>query len=292
MKIVITGSLGHIGKPLAEELVRKGHAVTVISSKTEKAKDIQALGAAPAIGSVEDAAFLAETFAGADAVFTMVPPNFGATPDQLGYYKRVAGHYAQAIAQAGVKRVVNLSSYGAHLDSGTGIILGAHHAENILNGLPEVSITHLRPGYFYYNLYNFTGMIKAQGIIGSNYGGDDRLMLVAPGDIATVAAEELQAATGAGVRYIVSDDRSANDVARVLGAAIGKPDLQWLVFSDEQTTEGLKQSGMPAAFVPAFVELGASIHNGRLREDYDRHQPIEEGAVKLEDFAKEFAAAF
>jgi len=292
MKIVITGSLGHIGKPLTEELVRQGHAVTVISSKPEKTKDIEALGAAAAIGSVEDAAFLANTFAGADSVFTMVPPNFAATPDQLGYYKRVAGHYAQAITEAGVKRIVNLSSYGAHLDRGTGIILGAHHAENILNALGGVSITHLRPGYFYYNLYNFSGMIKAQGFIGSNYGGEDRLMLVAPGDIAAVAAEELQATVGADVRYIVSDDRSANDVARVLGAAIGKPDLQWMVFTDEQTAEGLKGSGMPASFVAAFVELGASIHNGRLREDYDRQGQVDNGAIKLAEFAKEFAAAF
>ena len=38
MKIVVTGSLGHIGKPLTEELVQKGHSVTVISSKAEKQK--------------------------------------------------------------------------------------------------------------------------------------------------------------------------------------------------------------------------------------------------------------
>ena len=31
MKIVITGSLGNIGKPLTEELVWKGHDVTVIT---------------------------------------------------------------------------------------------------------------------------------------------------------------------------------------------------------------------------------------------------------------------
>lgn len=40
MKIILTGSLRHIGKPLTEGLVQKGHAVTVISSKPEKQKDI------------------------------------------------------------------------------------------------------------------------------------------------------------------------------------------------------------------------------------------------------------
>jgi uncharacterized protein YbjT (DUF2867 family) len=61
MKVIVTGSLGNISKPLAKELVGKGHTVTVISSKPEKQKDIEALGAAAAIGSLEDVDFLVST---------------------------------------------------------------------------------------------------------------------------------------------------------------------------------------------------------------------------------------
>ena len=292
MKIVVTGSLGHIGKPLATELVQKGHTVTVISSKPEKQSDIEALGAMAAIGSLEDVGFLAATFAGADAVFAMVPPSY-AEPDQLAYYQRIVGNYIQAIQQSDVKRVVYLSSYGAHLDKGTGLILGSHHTEGMLNELPGVAITHLRPGYFYYNLYNFVSMIKEQGFIGTNYGGDDRLVMVAPSDIAAVAAEELTtSSTGINVRYIASDDLVASEVAQILGAAMGKPDLKWVVFSDEQVTDAMTKAGMPPAFVTGFVELGASIHSGALREDYDLHKPAVMGKVKLADFAQEFAASF
>ena len=45
MKITITGSLGHIGRPLTTGLVQKGHAGTVISSNPERQKKIEALGA-------------------------------------------------------------------------------------------------------------------------------------------------------------------------------------------------------------------------------------------------------
>ena len=93
MNIIITGSLGHIGKPLTEELVQKGHHVTVISSKPQKQADIEAVGATAAIGSVEDVAFLTATFTGADAVFCMIPPNFS-QPDQVTYYSRIGNHYA------------------------------------------------------------------------------------------------------------------------------------------------------------------------------------------------------
>lgn len=74
MKIVITGSLGHISKPLAEQLLKKGHPVTVISSKPEKKNEIESLGATAAIGSIEDISFLSRTFTAADAVYTMLPP--------------------------------------------------------------------------------------------------------------------------------------------------------------------------------------------------------------------------
>ncbi|MBC6992037.1 NAD(P)H-binding protein [Hymenobacter sp. BT491] len=293
MKIIVTGSLGHISEPLTKELVAKGHAVTVISSKAERQAAIEALGATAAIGSLEDASFLAATFAGAEAVYAMVPPNMAA-PDVLAYYRNVGHSYAQALEQAGVQRVVHLSSWGADLDRGTGFILGSHEVEGLLDKLPNVALTHLRAGSFYYNLFGFVGMIKGMGLIGSNYGGDDKIVWAHPQDIAAAAAEELTraATTGTTVRYVASDERTATETAQALGAAIGKPDLQWLTFSDEQTQQGLEQAGIPAHIAANYVELGASIHNGTLRQDYDRHQPHVMGTVKVEDFAREFAAAF
>ncbi len=292
MKIIVTGSLGHIGKPLAMELVQQGHTITVISSKEDKRQSIEATGATAAIGSLEDPVFLTETFNGADAVFAMVPPKYN-EPDAIAYYRRIGKAYAQAAKAAGVKHIVHLSSYGADLDAGTGIILGSHNVEEILNELPDVAATHLRPGYFYYNLYNFAGMLKGQGIIGSNYGGDDKLVLVAPSDIATAAAEELtKFAVGKTVRYVASDERTCNEIASIVGAAIGKPDLTWLTFTDEQTKAGMEQNGMPPHFAATMVELGSAIHKGILLTDYEKHKPARMGKIKLEDFAKEFAAAF
>jgi len=291
MKVVVTGSLGNISKPLTMELVEKGHQVTVISSKSERQKDIEALGARAAIGSVEDVGFLVQTFAGADAVYAMVPPNFAA-PDPIAYYRRVGNNYAQAIQQTGIKRAVHLSSYGAHLEKGTGFILGAHYVEKILNELPNVSVTHLRAGFFYTNLYRFADMIKEAGFLAANCGDDDKLILVHPKDIATAAAEEIQTPAGKKIRYAVSDEHTANEVAQIIGAAIGKPGLKWITHSHEQVREGMAKQGMPPHLIDMFVEMGASGHSGVLREDYERNKPVTMGKIKTEDFAKEFAAAF
>lgn len=291
MKIIVTGSLGNISKPLAQELIAKGHDVTIISSKADKQQAIETLGAKAAIGSVEDIPFLKTTFAGADALYGMTPPNFGTT-NMIGYYRNVANAYAEAAQSAGLHRIVYLSSYGAHLEKGNGIIRGSYYAEGILNRLKDIAVSCLRPGYFYYNLYSFLGMIKAQGIIGSNYGGDDKLVMVSPLDIATAAAEELTATNAPNsVRYIASDERTCNEVAKLIGESIGKPDLQWLTFTDEQVKNSMLERGVPPAITDLMIELGAGIHTGLLNSDYDKHKPTP-GKVKLQEFIKEFATAY
>jgi uncharacterized protein YbjT (DUF2867 family) len=295
MKIIITGSLGHISKPLTIELVKKGHAVTVISSNPEKQKDIQALGALAVIGSVEDADFLASAFTGADAVYTMVPPAnyFSPDIDPMAYCLRIGNNYANAIKKSGVKRVVHLSSIGAHLEKDSGLILGHRAVELILGKLSGISITFLRPAGFYYNLYSFLPMIKKEGLIAAVYGADEMLIWVSPVDIAAVAAEELQTPhAGNKIRYVASDELTGNETARILGEAIGKPDLKWILIPREQMKNGLVAVGMNPVAAAGLVEMFASQYAGALTEDYYRHRPLVLGNVKLRDFAKEFAATY
>jgi len=292
MKITLTGSLGNISKPLAEQLISAGHDVTIISSKADKAVEIEALGSKAAIGLVSDAAFLTKVFTGADVVYTMVPPNFGAA-DYRKYVGDTARNYAEAIKKAGVKRVVNLSSIGADIDGGTGQISGVHDGEIVLNGLEGVAIRHLRAGFFYVNLYANIDMIKNLGFIGANYGADTRLVMVHPEDIADAVAEELQSSfTGKSVRYITSDDRTAGQVASALGAAIGKPELQWVEFTDEQALAGMLQAGLPEPISKNFIEMNGAVRSGILWKDHDVKGNKPTGKIKLEDFAKEFGERY
>ena len=106
MKIIVTGSLGHISKPLTKELVQKGHAVTVISSKPEKQKDIETFGAKAAIGTMEDADFLTAAFRGADVIYVMealgTDSFFDQNLDVIAAINKIGNNYKQAIHQSGV----------------------------------------------------------------------------------------------------------------------------------------------------------------------------------------------
>jgi len=295
MKIIITGSLGHISKPLTQQLVQRGHHVTVISSKPEKQKDIEALGAAAAIGTIEDSDFLTATFTGADAVYTMIPPAnyFDSNIDLMAHCKNIADNYARAIQRSGVKRVIHLSSVGAHLQEGSGLILFHRAVEDILGNLQDVAITFIRPVGFYYNMYGFVPLIKSRGFIAANYGADDMLVWVSPIDIAAAVADELETiSVSRKVVYVASDELTGNETASILGAAIGKPDLKWLLLSNEQYQSALEAAGMNPPIAAGLVEMFASQHNGKLTEDYYRNRPAVLGKVKTVDFAKEFALAF
>ncbi len=292
MKYVVTGSTGNISKPLTAHLINAGHEVTVVSSNNDKKALIEAAGATAAIGSVDDVDFLTKTFSGADAVYTMVPPRMDAA-DWKGHIHNVGKNYAAAIKASGVKKVVNLSSIGAHMPEGCGPVTGLHRAEKELDALEGVDVKHLRPAYFFHNLMSNIGLIKHLGIAGGNYGENSTMVMVHPRDIAAAAAEELlnPSFNGKTVRYIASDERTTNEIAKVLGAAIGKPELPWVNFKDEESLGGMLQAGLSPEVATNYVEMGAAMASGEMAADYNSNKPAL-SPTKLEDFAKEFAAAF
>ncbi|MCF8449174.1 MAG: NAD(P)H-binding protein [Taibaiella sp.] len=292
MKYVITGSIGHISKPLAQQLIHAGHEVTIVSSNPARTGAIEALGAKAAIGSVADTAFLTNTFTGADAVYTMVPPTWEAA-NWKEHIHGIGRNYANAIKASGVKKVVNLSSIGAHMPDGCGPVSGLYGVESELDKLEGVDVLHLRPGYFYHNLLANIGMIKHMGIIGGNFGENTRMVLAHPNDIAVAAAEELlhPAFTGKTARYIASDERTTTDIAKVLGNAIGKPELPWVNFKNEDALGGMLQAGLSQEVAANYVEMGAAMASGEMSSDYETKK-ITLSPTRLETFAGEFAAAY
>lgn len=296
MNITLTGSLGRIGEPLTKTLISQGHTVTVISSKHKRKAAIVALGATAAIGDLNDINLLASTFTGSDVAYVMAPPAnyFDPELDLLKYFRGLGHSFAAAAKQSGVKRIINLSSIGAHMDGGNGILKGTYHVEQSLNSLPaDVNICHIRPTSIYYNLFGFTEVIRYQDRIASNLGPDDVNVHVATEDIAAEVADEINNPTrGRSVRYVASEEATGKEVATTLGVAIGKPDLRWVEISDEAYARSLIEVGMQPAIAHGLTEMYAAIRTGKLYEHYRSHPPSTLGNVKLKDFAKTFAVIY
>jgi uncharacterized protein YbjT (DUF2867 family) len=295
MKIIITGSLGNISKPLTKKLVQKGHEITIISSNPENESVIEELGAKAAIGSVEDIAFLTTVFTGSDAVYCMIPRAnyFDPNMDLDAFTRKIGNSYAEAIKKSGVKRVVFLSSIGAHLEKNSGIIQRYNEIEAVLNKLSDVAITFMRPTSFFYNLLAYIPVIKNNGNIAVNYGVGKTIPWVSPLDIASAIAEELTTPLdGKKIRYVVSEELTGEETAAILGNAIGKPDLKWTSKTDEETLNGLLNVGMEPKIAAGLVEMYAALNSGLLAEDFARNKPAVFGKTKIADYAKEFAAIY
>jgi len=321
MKIILTGSLGNISKPLTIDLVQRGHSVTAISSKIERKREIEALGARAAIGSIRDLEFLTRTFTGADIVYLMEPSDqarlFDSTYDIYESISGLVTLYKKAVVGSGVKRIVHLSSIGAHTDQGVGLLKFHFLAESVLKSLPaDVSIKFMRPVGFYGNLlqnietikstskgfigailalqyYGIAGLLSSKrGVILANYGGNVINLLVSPNDIASVIAEEMEMPfEGRTIRYIASEEPTCDEVAKLLGKSIGKDYLKWGRVSDKMIRNAMLKRGMNKMIVDGLVEMGAAAHRGELYEDYYKHRPLL-GKTKLRTYAPVFAEAY
>ncbi len=113
-------------------------------------------------------------------------------------------------------------------------------------------------------------------------------------DIAKVASEQLLApfTDPRSITYISSDERHPQEIATAMGTAIGKPDLKWITFTDENAYNGMLQAGLNESFATLYRDMGHALRTGALQEDYWRSKHTPQGQLKLERFAERFAGAY
>jgi uncharacterized protein YbjT (DUF2867 family) len=260
--IVLTGATGNIGSKIASILLSQGDMVRCVARTADKLKDLAAQGAEIAAIPLEDTAALDRAFTGADAVFTMIPPYFTA-PDFRAYQNVIGASLSEAIKQAGVRHIVNLSSQGAQLPDNTGPIKGLHDQEERLNRLKGVSILHLRPTYFMENLLANVELIKNMNIMGSAIRGNLKLPLIATKDIAKHAAERLSKRDFSGISVqdlLGQRDISMDEIAASLSTKLGRPELKYVQFSYAATELALAGMGFSADVSRLIVEMSRAIN--------------------------------
>lgn len=291
---IITAATGNIGKALATALLAEGKKVRVIGRDAAKLKDLTEKGAEAMTGDVKDRNFVMQAFAGGTAAFCLIPPSYQAT-DFRSEQKLIAGNYAAAVKANGIKYALLLSSVGAHLRNGAGVVDGLGDMEEEFLKLNDVNVINLRPTYFMENLFGQIHTIKAMGIMGSPVQGDISLPMVATKDIAAKAFEFLKDLSFSGntIHYVLGPrDVTYNEVATVIGNAIGKPDLKYVQFPYEDAKNAMVMSGFVSENVAElFNGLARAMNDGNARNAHTR-TPENTTPTTLEEFAKGFAMAF
>lgn len=290
---VVAGATGNTGRGVTEALLAKGKKVRVIGRQAERLQPLVAKGAEALVASVADSVAMARAFQGAQAVYVMTPPVY-TTQDFRTYQNQVGSAYTNAIREAGVPFVVNLSSMGAYLSEGAGPICGLGDVEKQLHQLETANIVHLRPAYFMENFFFNIDLIRSQNINGTPLRGDMPLPMIATRDIADVAAQLLLSLdfSGHSTRELLGQrELTMQEATRIIGRSIGKPDLAYVQFPYEQAEAAMIAMGLSQNIARLFNEMYRGLNEGRIRPE-EKRTATNTTPTSFEQFAETFAAVY
>lgn len=276
---VVMGATGQTGGAVLRELRRRGARVRAITRDPERAS----LGEGVEVvrGDLMDGAGLAQAFAGADAAYVMLP-NLPQAEHVLAASKAAARTIADTVRDTRVRRVVALSSCGAHLAEGTGVVRTLYDFEAELR-TTDAAITFLRAGDFMENWAAVLPSAQSDGILPSGRVPlDSPMQTVSALDVGACAAALLldPAPAGSIVNLLGPKDYTPNDVAAVLSRLLGRP-VTAVTASREDILAGLLAARNTRDGAEKLVELTDALNTGHLV--FESVGEIWRGSVTLEE---------
>ena len=269
---VITGATGNTGSVAAEKLLASGTKIRVIGRDAKRLERFSQQGAEAVVADMTDAAALDKAFSGARAVYAVMPPNLSA-PDVRAYQERVTDSLAAAIRNNGIAYAVALSSTGADKTYGTGPVMGVHGLEKKLGMIDGLNSLSLRCGYFMENLLPQVGIIQSLGFMAGPVRPDVPLPMIATRDIGEVAAESLAKLDFAGKQtreLLGARHVTYTEAAKIIGAAIGKPDLTYRQVPASVLKPAMMQMGMSSNMVDLLLEMSDALNTGHMKSQEPR----------------------
>jgi uncharacterized protein YbjT (DUF2867 family) len=283
--ILVMGATGQVGSKIVSHLLDHKQKVRCVARSFPR-KDLF-VGADFALGDANNVSFMADAMRGCSAALVMIPNN--PQSNETRYYQNKIGEViAEAIEEAGLKKVVNLSSIGADLESGTGPILGLHDQEERLNEITHADIVHLRPAYFMENFLAGIPSIISMNRFFSTVPGDVPCHMIATRDIAARAAFLLMNPQfrGQNVESLLGErELTFNEAIKIIGQNIQKPDLEYVEVSEKDMRKFLTGSGMSEDSADGLLELQAALGNGTFNATVSRDK-INTTGTSIEDFVR------
>jgi len=263
---VILGATGNTGSVVANALLGKKKKVRVVGRDNKKLAAFTSRGAEAFTANVTDEKALNRAFAGAEAVYAMIPPDL-TNENYRGFQSQASEAIATALEKEGVKHVVALSSFGADKPDKTGPIAGLHELESKLNSIKGLNVLHLRAGYFMENTLPQVGIIRSFGTMSGPVEAEVPLPMIATRDIGAAAAEALLKLDfkGKQTRELQGQrDLSYTEAAIIVGAVIGKPGLDYVRLPADQIVQAMTSMGVARNMAALVVEMANAINSGHV----------------------------
>ena len=262
--IVVTAPTGAIGHQVLEHVLRGEEPIRVIARDPSRLPSHVRERIDVVQGSHSDATVVDKAFAGADAVFWLVPPDPRAKTVDAAYldFTRPA---CDAFRTQGIKRVVGISALGRDTPAAAhaGLVTASLKMDDLIaaTGIHYRAVTN--PS-FMDNLLRQVESIKSQGVFSLPISGDLKQPSACTRDISAAAARLLldRSWTGvASVPILGPEDLSYNDMARIMSEVLGKP-VRFQGIPGEAFKARLLQRGMSEAMAQASLDMWVAYNRG------------------------------
>jgi uncharacterized protein YbjT (DUF2867 family) len=286
MKIAICTPTGHIGSKVVRRILSSDHKAVLLNRDLKKIQSLVDSGAQAVQGSLDDAKFLTEALRGVDSMLWVTPPNV-TSADVRGFQNACGRAVAKAIRANRIARVVNISSVGAHLGEGTGLVNGLRDVELILNDVCK-NVAHLRAGFFFENFLMQWNSIRTQSCFYLTVSGLRRLPMIATSDIAVAASELLMDESWSGrlVRGLHGPtDLNLNEAAERLSRGLEK-NIRYVQIDEPMMRKSLRGAGFSDDFIDLAMEMYRGFESGWMRPAEPRTVATTTPTT-LEHFARE-----
>lgn len=291
--ITIVGASGNVGSKTVNNLLGKRHVLKLIARHADKLQQLAGKeGVEIHAGDSMNSDFLSSVINGSDVLMLMMPPDYQ-SEDIKAYQDKLGTAQIDAIKKSGIKKVLFLSSVGGHTEEHVGIVAGLSRQEVRLKQLQNIDVLILRPTYYMENLLGNISMIKNMGINGGAISGEKPFPIIATQDVAKVAAEKLNDLSWTGktvLPLLGAKNYTMNDITRIVGTAIAKPDLPYIQFPYDQAKQALIQMGFTESIANAFTGLAEGINIGQF--DTEKRDAASTTSTSIEEFANTFAYVY
>jgi uncharacterized protein YbjT (DUF2867 family) len=252
--ILVTGTPGNIGTPLAQHLLQQGRPIRLMvrnpKKQDEVLTDLRSRGADIVQGDFGDPGSLVDCFTGIESAFLLVPVAL----ETVEWKSNFIG----AAKQNGVERIVNLSVSGASSSSPVDLFRRHWEAEQILES-SGIAWTHLQPtDLARFNIRSILPTVEGQGAFYSTI-GSGRVALIDEEDVAEVAVVALTGNGHEGKKYVITGPKAMSypEIADALADKLGKP-VKYIDIEPAQAKQAMVAAGLPdwvADFINDLREL-------------------------------------
>ena len=263
--IVITAPTGAIGHQVLENVLHGGGGpVRVIARNPDRLPAHVRERVEVVTGSHSDIDVVNRAFAGADAIFWLVPPDPKAQSVHAAYVDFTQPACA-AIKRHGVKRVVDIAPLGRGLPiaAHAGLVTASLAMDDLIANT-GVDFRALTMPSFMDNILMQLGPIKTKGIFFSPIDGDRKLPACATRDIAAVAARLLLDSSWSGQGHVAvlgPEDLSFNDMAEIMSEVLGKR-VRFQQIPFEVYKARFVELGMSEAMAQGMTDMAAAKNEG------------------------------